>query len=584
MFKLFKSSYALLDARDRKSFYFLIFLCTIAMIMEVFGLSLIIPVVSIILNDNIYSVNPYLDRLLNFFNNPGKNFILYLFLSIFISFYLFKSIFTTYLIYKQNSFLSYLKAKISKLIFETYLYKDYSFFLDMKSSEILRNIRRETDLFLEVVVQAIIVLITELFIVFGILCLLFYFQPLGSLSIILVVILTIYLHRFFTKKITYQYGKKRQDSESLCIEVIQQSLSSIISIKLKKIENKILKIFNIHAREEADAQRFQATMQELPRLWLELISIIGLSIFIIIMQYEGINSSETIGVLAIFAGAAFKVLPSMNRIFTNMQKLRYGKPIMEAINLIYSDYQKQNNLNKTDTLKNFNDKYESDSKSFIQINNLEFKYKNQNSHIFSSLNLDFKKNQKIGIIGDSGSGKSTLIHLILGLLKPDKGEILFNSTNIENIKNQYHKKIDYVPQNTYLLNDTILNNLIFGNTSDTKVNLDRIDKILSILDLKDFVNNLPNKLNTVISENSLNISGGQKQRISLARALYYQPDFLILDESTSALDEFSKLKIIENIFSYPKIKNILMVTHDLKSLQYCDKVYEIKNKNITEIK
>ena len=400
MFKLFKSSYALLDARDRKSFYFLIFLCTIAMIMEVFGLSLIIPVVSIILNDNIYSVNPYLDRLLNFFNNPGKNFILYLFLSIFISFYLFKSIFTTYLIYKQNSFLSYLKAKISKLIFETYLYKDYSFFLDMKSSEILRNIRRETDLFLEVVVQAIIVLITELFIVFGILCLLFYFQPLGSLSIILVVILTIYLHRFFTKKITYQYGKKRQDSESLCIEVIQQSLSSIISIKLKKIENKILKIFNIHAREEADAQRFQATMQELPRLWLELISIIGLSIFIIIMQYEGINSSETIGVLAIFAGAAFKVLPSMNRIFTNMQKLRYGKPIMEAINLIYSDYQKQNNLNKTDTLKNFNDKYESDSKSFIQINNLEFKYKNQNSHIFSSLNLDFKKNQKIGIIGE----------------------------------------------------------------------------------------------------------------------------------------------------------------------------------------
>ena len=366
--------------------------------------------------------------------------------------------------------------------------------------------------------------------------------------------------------------------------MVQQSLSSIIIVKLKKIEPLILKKFTYFANEEADSQRFQATMQEIPRLWLELVAVIGLVIFIILMQSQSYSTTHVISTLAIFAAASFKILPSMNRIFTNMQKLRYGKPIMEAINLIYSDYQKENNLNKTDTLKNNNDKDESDSKNFIQINNLEFKYKNQNSHIFSSLNFNFKKNQKIGIIGDSGSGKSTLIHLILGLLKPDQGEVLFNSTNIENIKNQYHKKIDYVPQNTYLSNDTILNNLIFGYTPDTKVDMDKIDKILSILDLKDFVNNLPDKLNTVISENSLNISGGQKQRISLARALYYQPDFLILDESTSALDEFSKLKIIENIFSYPKIKNILMVTHDLKSLQYCDKVYEIKNKNITEIK
>ena len=584
MFSLIKSTYLLFDSKDKKLFFSLIFLSFIAMITEIFGLSLIIPVVSVILNENIYGLNSHLDKILLFFENPTRDFILYFFLSVFIFFYLFKSIFSTYLIFKQNSFLSFFKVKITKLIFETYLYKDYSFFLEVKSSIILRNIRRETDLFLDVVVQAIMVIITEFLIVIGILSLLLYFQPLGSLAIFFVILITVYLHRLFTKKITYKYGKKRQNSEAACIEVVQQSLSSIIIVKLKKIEPLILKKFTYFANEEADSQRFQATMQEIPRLWLELVAVIGLVIFIILMQSQSYSTTHVISTLAIFAAASFKILPSMNRIFTNMQKLRYGKPIMEAINLIYSDYQKENNLNKTDTLKNNNDKDESDSKNFIQINNLEFKYKNQNSHIFSSLNFNFKKNQKIGIIGDSGSGKSTLIHLILGLLKPDQGEVLFNSTNIENIKNQYHKKIDYVPQNTYLSNDTILNNLIFGYTPDTKVDMDKIDKILSILDLKDFVNNLPDKLNTVISENSLNISGGQKQRISLARALYYQPDFLILDESTSALDEFSKLKIIENIFSYPKIKNILMVTHDLKSLQYCDKVYEIKNKNITEIK
>jgi ATP-binding cassette, subfamily B, bacterial PglK len=549
--------------------------------MEIFGLSLIIPIVSLLLNNNIYGLNPYLDSFLRALNNPDINQILLIALGTFVTFYLFKSIFTTYLIYKQNSFLSYLKAKISKLIFETYLYKDYSFFLDMKSSEILRNIRRETDLFLEVVVQAIIVLITELFIVVGILSLLFYFQPLGSFSIILIVILTIYLHRFFTKKITYQYGKKRQDSESLCIEVIQQSLSSIISIKLKKIEDQILKIFNIHAQEEADSQRFQATMQELPRLWLELISIIGLSIFIIIMQYEGYNSAETIGVLAIFAGAAFKILPSMNRIFTSIQKLRYGNPIMKTMNEIYVDYNKLKLTQKTDNQDKINKISKDETKNFLDIKKLNFRYSYKKNYVFKDLSFSIRENDKIGITGESGSGKSTLVNLILGLLIPEQGEILFKSESIQEVKSYYHENIAYVPQNIFLLNNSIINNITFGEQG--KVDDMRLEQAIKVSQLDLFIKELPDDLETLVSENSGNISGGQKQRIGLARAIYSNPKFLLLDEATSALDSISEKEILKSIFNINNIKNIVLISHKYENFNLCNKVFKISQNNLKKL-
>ena len=549
--------------------------------MEIFGLSLIIPIVSLLLNNNIYGLNPYLDSFLRALNNPDINQILLIALGTFVTFYLFKSIFTTYLIYKQNSFLSYLKAKISKLIFETYLYKDYSFFLDMKSSEILRNIRRETDLFLEVVVQAIIVLITELFIVVGILSLLFYFQPLGSFSIILIVILTIYLHRFFTKKITYQYGKKRQDSESLCIEVIQQSLSSIISIKLKKIEDQILKIFNIHAQEEADSQRFQATMQELPRLWLELISIIGLSIFIIIMQYEGYNSAETIGILAIFAGAAFKILPSMNRIFTSIQKLRYGNPIMKTMNEIYVDYNKLKLTQKTDNQDKINKISKDETKNFLDIKKLNFRYSYKKNYVFKDLSFSIRENDKIGITGESGSGKSTLVNLILGLLMPEQGEISFKSESIQEVKSYYHENIAYVPQNIFLLNNSIINNITFGEQG--KVDDMRLEQAIKVSQLDLFIKELPDGLETFVSENSGNISGGQKQRIGLARAIYSNPKFLLLDEATSALDSISEKEILKSIFNINNIKNIVLISHKYENFNLCNKVFKISQNNLKKL-
>lgn len=582
MFKLFKSTYELLDFVDRKRFYFLISLNIIGMFMEIFGLGLLMPIVSIILKNDLYGIHEKLDLILNFFNSPSQSTLLFVFLFFFLIFYIFKSFFSTYFLFKQNTFLSFLKAKISTFIFETYIRRDFYFFLNLKSSVIIRNIRRETDLLLEVIVQATMVLITEFFIILGILTFLFYFQPLGSIAIVTVIFIVIFFHRLFTKKITYKFGKKRQDNESLCIQVVQQSLSSIITIKLKKLEEEIIHNFNQFAQKEADAQRFQATMQELPRLWLELISIVGLSFFIITMQYQNYTATRTVVVLAIFAAAAFKVLPSLNRAFVSIQKLRYGHPIMLTIQKIVLDYKSNKKNISSEDVSKIKEINQIKSDHFMEIKNLSFSYEDKKEMVFKDLNLLIKNNEKVGITGDSGSGKSTLVNLILGLLKPNSGEIFVKSENINNIKQHYYKNLAYVPQNIFLLNDTVLNNVIFGTQGE--INYKKLNQIFEILQINDFIKKMPNQLETLIGENSLNISGGQKQRLGIARALYSEPEFLLLDEATNALDRESETIIMNSIFSLPSIKNIVIISHNVNNFINCNKIFKIKDKKILEIK
>lgn len=578
MFKTLRSAYNLFDTDSRNFFYFILFLGMCASILEVFGLSLIIPIVTIILNDNIYGLNPKLDIFLNFLGSPKQDIILPLALGFLLFFYISKSLFSTYLLFKQNDLIGRLKVKISKFIFENYLFKEYSFFSDMKSSIILRNIRRETDLFMEVIVQAMIICITEIFVILGILVLLFYFQPLGSFFIFVLILFIIFVHRILTKKMTYKFGKKRQENEALCIETIQQSISSIITVKLKKLEEEILDKFNFFASEEAHAQKIQATLQELPRMWLELLAISSLSIFILVMYYQNYETSQIIAILAIFGGATFRILPSMNRTFVAIQKLRYGNPIIEVMNQLFAEYKKidKSNLVDDEILVN---KAKTIKDNLIELNNVSFKYNLNGEQILDNLNLLIKEKEKVVIIGDTGAGKSTLLNIILGLLKPSRGKVLFKTADINRIINFYRNKISYVPQSVFLFNDTILKN-IASFKKDKNIDLEKVNNILKVVDLFDFVENLPDKLSTIISENSNNISGGQKQKIGLARALYLESEILILDEPTSAIDESSKEKIMKNILSFSKNHIVIMITHDLNSLKYFDTKYLIQNKKL----
>ena len=219
-------------------------------------------------------------------------------------------------------------------------------------------------------------------------------------------------------------------------------------------------------------------------------------------------------------------------------------------------------------------------KDKIRINKINFSYQT-NKAVLKDINIEIKKNTKVGIIGPSGSGKSTLLDLITGLHSPDKGAIFCDNIDIDTNKPGWQKKLGYVPQTIYLLDDSIKNNIAFG-IEEEKINNTKVFESLEKSQLTEFINSLPEKENTIIGNNGIRLSGGQRQRIGIARALYSNPEIIILDEATSSLDMENEKKIMDDIDKFSKNKTIIIITHRLNSVFNCETIYVLNNGSIVE--
>ena len=275
--------------------------------------------------------------------------------------------------------------------------------------------------------------------------------------------------------------------------------------------------------------------------------------------------NNIVSLLALFAAASFRLLPSINRVVMSQQVLRYHIPSVEEIyKEIKYEFRKGSNtqLQKINFRKN------------IELKNVDFSYK-ADKKILKKLNLVINSKDRVGIIGGTGIGKSTIVDLISGLIEPDSGNILIDGKKINFSKHQWYNGIGYVSQNTTLINDTIRENIVFGRNSDFKNKYFR--KILKDVNLLNFIENLKSKTNSIIGDRGINLSGGQKQRIGLARALYGNPKILFLDEAFSALDVKTEKKILNNIFKNYKNITIINIAHKGTSLKYCNKIFLLKN-------
>ena len=566
-----------LTNEEKSRAYLIIFLSIIAMFLETFGVSLIIPFVALILEDNIYGIHPFISNVLVNFGSPQKYQLLIYGFILLVSFFFIKSSFSSYLIFKQTRFAYNLRAEISKRLFRTYLNQPFKFFLNENSAKLIRNIRAETDLYIEIVINSSLILLSEVMIIIGIIILLLIFEPHGAILILSIVAAIFLSHQLLTKKITKKYAEIRQYFDGQCIKIIQQSLNSIISVKIQSNENLILSKFKEYADKSAQAQKFQTAMQELPRLWLEFFALLGLTILVLFLYKSGNTNNQIMTTIGLFGAAAFKILPSLNRVFVASQKLRFGQPVLSII-LESRKLEKNIKYKIKDLPKNFSQNILNEN-YFLQLKNINFRYQENQKKVFSNTELNLEKNKRIGIYGESGSGKSTLINLISGLLKPNEGKILYYGVEIEKILGYYHSKLGYVSQNVTLMDESIKNNITFFE-DDKKVDNQRIEKIIEILELKEFLNGLPNGLNSIVGENAVKISGGQKQRLGIARTLYHEPEILILDEATNALDSETERKIVERIFSIKSIKNIICISHKMSNLKFCDKIYKISKNEI----
>lgn len=582
--KNFRKILSILSALNyKKKFFLFIILTFFGTILEMLGVSMIIPIITVLYDQNyFYSLNKFTSYLL-FYNLNQNELVFYLFLFLF-AFFTIKSIFLTYLIYFQNNFIYSLKEKLSNFIFARYLYKNYLWHKKINSSILIRNTNTEV-MYFGFSMISFTNMLMEIFILMGITTLLFIYNFQISILISIIFMLPFALFLKNIKKKIKFWGIERQQIDANILKNLQQGFGSVKDVILKDKQVFFLNNFKILNKKSKILDIYYNLFQNLPKIFLELLAITG--IFVIIyysFEIKNYNSLYVLTFLSLFAVSAFRILPSISRIISNFQTYKYYVPSIDVLN----DEIKIDTLlqeNKISFEANDLDTHASQNfyafKKF-EIKSLNFQYSNSDSVLFDNLNFDFKSGTTLGIVGKSGVGKSTFVDIIMGLIDRALGSIYVNDVNLskKNVK-KWRQLISYVPQNIYLLDDTISKNIAFGET-DEQIRPDKIRECLNYSQMLNFVNSLPQKENTLVGERGARLSGGQIQRLAIARALYSECKIIIFDEATSALDKTTEEDILHLIKSLKTKKTILMISHNLDSLKYCDKIFEVKNKKIIE--
>lgn len=556
----------LFNQKQKNYFFILLFLICVVSILEMTSLAIIVPILNSFLGIEITSKESNLLWFSKFIET--ESFTLQTFLLLFIFFFIIKTLFSIFVSWKHHNFVFGFIKNLSFSLYSKYLSQNYSHYSKKNSSELLRNVLKEMDLFY-LHLQSFIQLILETIILLGIFVFLVYLLTIPTLAIVSLSFILGSIYYFFVKKKLKSWGKNRQILEEDRIKFMQEGFSFLKEINffkrhdffLNRFQDKNEKFYRIYINFNF--------FNSLPRYVFELFTIVLISFVFFFLLIEGVENDEIIKILALFFAASFRIIPSVYRIFSSLQNLKYTQSATDVLHLDFKNLSEKNILKNENKLK-FKNKIEFSIKEFKHDNNLNFKIQN--------FNLEIKKNQKIGIIGRSGSGKSTVLDLFSCVITDPETSIKIDGKTIS--KNEYvswQKLIGLIPQNISILNDTLKQNILFGLKD--KVNDDYIRDILKISNLDRLLSRLPSGIDYNISEKGTNLSGGEIQRIGIARALIFNPDILIFDEATSALDTFTENEILQDINSLPN-KTMLMISHRISTLKYCDKIYHLEDGRI----
>jgi len=365
-----------------------------------------------------------------------------------------------------------------------------------------------------------------------------------------------------------RWGKVRQHHEGLRIQHLQQGLGGAKDVKLLGREGDFLAQYHLHHAQSARVGELQSTLQQLPRLWLELLAVGGLALLVFVMLGRGVELTSIVPTLGLFAAAAFRLMPSVSRVLASVQAVRYAMPVINTLHEELKLAAPEPAIRTTDQGRRF---YRE-----IRLTDVAYSYPGADTPALHGLTLAIKKGESVGFIGSSGSGKSTLVDVILGLLPPSNGSVLVDGQDIQEQLRTWQDQIGYVPQSIYLTDDTLRRNVAFG-IPDEHIDDAAVQRAIRDAQLEEFVGGLPNGVESIVGERGIRLSGGQRQRIGIARALYHDPSVLVMDEATSALDATTESGVMEAVTALRGSKTILIVAHRLTTVGQCDRIYRLES-------
>jgi ATP-binding cassette, subfamily B, bacterial PglK len=481
----------------------------------------------------------------------------------------FKTLIVVILNFYKNVLLKRFHFSTSKEIMRNYINMPYSKFIKINTSRMVNTINREVELLITSVLNPLIVFTLESFTILVFLTFIFFFDRSTFFLIFGFIAITIGIFVLIFGKKIKQLGKKRLSYQNKIQKDVIQSLHGIREVKIFNKQDFFLNIFLSRLKKIIDITVIFNTISESQRNIIEFLSIVFFTFIVFVLSFSN-DVSEILITIAFLFAIFVRLLPSINKLYISLQSIRYYYP---TIDNIYNDLIKVSDTD-TNQKKQKNKNFQS-----LEIKNGNFKYLNE--YIFKDLNFKIEKNDFIGIYGESGSGKSTLVDIISGLLKINGGELLINGKKIENNEFNFSDLIGYVTQNTYLLDDTIKNNIAFGE-NDEDIDEDKLKKVLNISSL-DFVNNLSEGIYSKAGDRGISLSGGQMQRVSIARTLYKNSELLILDEATSSLDKRNEIDFMNIVKGLKNLKTMIIISHKKELFNDCNKIFEVKNKSLVKI-
>ncbi len=546
--------------------------------MELMGVSLIMPLIQLISTPGVVEgpgIAGQVYRALGMKSVP--DFFAFLVMVI-IAVYVFKNIYLSVLYYFQYSFIYKNQLKVAGRLVDCYLKKPYTYHLDHNTSDMIRNIMLDTDRLFQLILSFLNVM-SEILLSLLLVIYLLLSDPVMSCTVAGLLLVCMALFRILTKERVHGYGRMNQEYDGRMHQAINQALGAVKDIKILHREKYFVNSFVSCGEKKMTALINTNFFGTIPRYIIETITVTAIMLVLLFKLKTGTDLNTLLPVLASFAVAAFKLLPSVGKVSNYLNNITFLKP---SIDLIYHD------LKETEDMDNMEIRDTDDASRYreetqeIKIDRLCYRYPGTDSDVLKGVSFNIPLGTSIGLIGESGAGKSTLADVILGILFPREGKVLYGSMNVHEYPIKWAQKLAYIPQAIYLADESIRMNVAFGIEPE-KIDEKKVWEALEEAQLSDFVRSLPEGLDTEVGERGVRLSGGQRQRIGIARALYGDPEILVLDEATSALDSETESAVMEAIDRLHGRKTLLIIAHRLTTIRNCEYIYRVENGNVCPV-
>lgn len=581
-FTMIKQVNYILNKKQKRQFLGLLFLGLGCAMAETLGVTAILPFIQAILTPEVIMEQKYLAPIFAMLHITDTNMVITLVGIAIILVYLFKNVYLILANYIQTRFRCHFHEDISTRLLRAYLNRPYSYFITTTSAAILQSIQNDSNsvydimnTFYQLIAEGFTIILLGIFLAYSDL-----FMAAGVLIVSAACFLSVTLG--FKKKLA-EYGVIARQAKEEQYKYLYQPIMGNKDIKVMQRSSFFIKYFEKATKKVTKTTIVYGVITSLPEKIIEAVCVGGIIGIVCVRIQMGVDVMAFIPQLAVFAVAAFRILPSISRCAGYLQTLVFYRPSMEAaysdmvgFNQYEEESQQRYAMEMARVQKHDISLNDIKFKNAIEIDKICWKYENSSETVMKDLSLTIHKGEAVALIGSSGAGKTTLADIILGLLRPEPGTVRMDGIDIFAIPMEWSRIIGYVPQSVFLIDDTIRANVTFGLDHE-EISDEAVWEALDRAQIKDYIMKLPEGLETMVGEAGIRFSGGQKQRIAIARALYHDPDILVLDEATSALDGETERALMEAIDHLHGIKTLIIIAHRLSTIKNCDRIYEIRD-------